>query len=357
MKVLFISRAYPPIVGGMENQNYELSIHLPHHVATTLIVNPYGKKNLPFFLPYATIMALFKMRSCDILLLGDGVLAIIGYIIKSFYRHHRKVFSILHGLDVTYPMWLYQKLWIKNFLPKLDGYIAVGNETIRQGVIRGLMMDKFTFIPNGIAGEKLAGSYDRGNLKKILRADIDYKYVLLTCGRLVQRKGVAWFIDQVMPRLDEKILYVVAGDGPERANITKTIKRRQLSARVKMLGRVTSETLKALLNTCDIFIQPNIRVNGDMEGFGISVLEAGACGLPVVASRIEGLQDAIRDGENGILAESGNALDFQGKIESLLHDEPSRRQLGTRARTYNATNYHWDIISRRYSHYLASPKR
>ena len=124
-----------------------------------------------------------------------------------------------------------------------------------------------------------------------------------------------------------------------------------------MLGRVTSETLKFLLNTCDIFIQPNIRVNGDMEGFGISVLEAGACGLPVVASRIEGLQDAIRDGENGILAESGNALDFQGKIESLLHDEPSRRQLGTRARTYNATNYHWDIISRRYSHYLASPKR
>ena len=87
---------------------------------------------------------------CDILLLGDGVLAIIGYIIKSFYRHHRKVFSILHGLDVTLPMWLY-KLWIRTFFPNLMDILPWVMK--RQAGVQGAYDGCLRLSPTGLPAE------------------------------------------------------------------------------------------------------------------------------------------------------------------------------------------------------------
>jgi phosphatidylinositol alpha-1,6-mannosyltransferase len=95
-------------------------------------------------------------------------------------------------------------------------------------------------------------------------------------------------------------------------------------------------------------VQPNIKIEGDMEGFGISVIEAASCCLPVVASRLEGLQDAIKDGENGFLVESENADAFILRINEILADDVSRIQFGKRARNYVMKNYSWDIIARQY---------
>ncbi len=348
MKILFISRAYPPVVGGMENQNYELSVHLPRHAHTRTIANRYGKRFLPVFLPYAAIMALILMRSHDVLLLGDGVLAIVGYLVKLCYGRGKRVVSILHGLDVTYPMWIYQGLWVKRFLPKLDGLIAVGNETIRQGTSRGLSEKRFAFIPNGIEPKDLVSNATRKDLEDIRGQDLGGKYLLLTCGRLTARKGVAWFIEKVMPLLDEKILYIVAGDGPDKENILRATQEHHLEKRVKVLGMVSNEVRNLLLNTCDIFIQPNIKIAGDMEGFGISVLEAGACGLPVIASRMEGLLDAVQEGQNGFLVESGNAAAYQERIEELLSDDVYRRDFGKKAREFTLSNFNWDMIAKQY---------
>ena len=85
-------------------------------------------------------------------LLGDAVLCPLGWILKIFYK--KPVISIVHGLDLTYPLKIYQKLWIGFFVKKIDRLIAVGNETIRVGVIRGIPQKKFVFIPNGIDTKK-----------------------------------------------------------------------------------------------------------------------------------------------------------------------------------------------------------
>jgi phosphatidylinositol alpha-1,6-mannosyltransferase len=332
----------------MENQNYELSVHLPRHAHTRTIANRRGKRFLPFFLPYAAIIALILIRSHDVLLLGDGVLAIVGYLVKLCYGRRKRVVSILHGLDVTYPMWVYQCLWVKRFLPKLDGLISVGNETIRQGTSLGLPAERFAFIPNGIDAKRLVSGNTRRDLEDILGQDLGGKYLLLTCGRLTARKGVAWFVEKVMPLLDEKVLYIVAGDGPDRENILRAIQEQHLEKRVIVLGMVSDEARNMLLNTCDIFVQPNIKIAGDMEGFGISALEAAACGLPVIASRMEGLQDAIQEGQNGFLVESGNAAAHKERIEFLLSDNAYRRAFGSKARKFTLANFNWDTIAKQY---------
>src|SRR4030066_657705 len=152
MKILFISRAYPPTVGGIENQNYELSEWLPKIAEVKTLANARGKLFLPLFIPYAFTKALFLFRRYDAVLLGDGVLGIIGWKLKLFYK--KPVILIVHGLDLTYRNFLYQKLWIGFFLKKMDRLIAVGNETIRAGMERTIPKDKFVFIPNGIDIEK-----------------------------------------------------------------------------------------------------------------------------------------------------------------------------------------------------------
>lgn len=347
IRILFISRAYPPIVGGIENQNAALSVQLKSHADVDTIANRFGKRFLPIFLPYALIRAIFSARKYDAILLGDGVLAVIGWAIKICFPK-KTVISVVHGLDITYRLPLYQALWVRIFLPKLDRLIAVGNETIELGVHHGIAREKFEFVPNGIDPSRhYRPDLTRIDLESIVgKIDAD-SLIILTAGRLARRKGVAWFIRNVFPTLPNSTIYIIAGDGVDRENIQRAVKETRVSNRVKLLGYVSDQTRDILMNTCDIFVQPNIRVPGDVEGFGITPIEAASCGIPVVVSRLEGLRDAFTDNENGLLVEPENPADWHDKI-LFLSSREKRRDFGDRARRYTAEHFDWKIISARY---------
>lgn len=85
-----------------------------------------------------------------------------------------------------------------------------------------------------------------------------------------------------------------------------------------------------------------------MEGFGITAIEAGACGRVVLASGLEGLKDAIQEGKNGFLLPSGNAEAWINKIKELLADDNFRREFGEKAKAYVQDNYSWKHISKKY---------
>jgi glycosyltransferase involved in cell wall biosynthesis len=280
------------------------------------------------------------------LLLGDGVLGIIGWFAKLFFK--KPVICVVHGLDLTYKMSLYQKLWVGFFIKKLDKLIAVGNETIKIGVEKNIPLEKFVFIPNGVDTEKNLGDYSRQDLEKAIGENLENKKLLLTSGRLVKRKGVAWFIENVMPVLPNDIIYLVSGDGPDRKNIEKAVSNKNLSDQVKVLGYVPDETRNILFNTCDIFIQPNIPVPGDIEGFGISVIEAASCRRPVIAANLEGLKDAVKNGQNGFLVKPYAIMDYVSKIEELLENDTERRQFGAKARQFVIEDYSWEKIAKKY---------
>lgn len=346
MKILFISRAYPPIVGGIENQNFELGKWLGKIADVKIIANRRGKIFLPFFLPFATLSALLNLRKYDALLLGDGVLGIVGWIIKLFYQ--KPVICVVHGLDLTFKSGIYQELWVGKFIKSLDKLIAVGNETVKIAIEKGISEKKVVFIPNGVDPEKFSGNYRREDLEKIIGEKAENKNFILTSGRLAKRKGVAWFIRNVLPKLPKNIIYIVAGDGPDKENIESAVKEKNIHNRVNLMGYVSDETRNVLLHTCDIFVQPNIKVPGDMEGFGISVIEAAASKIPVVASSLEGLKDAILEGQSGFLVESKNAEAWIKKINELLADDNFRQEFGEKARRFVTENFGWEKIAERY---------
>lgn len=348
MKILFISRAYPPIVGGIENQNWELGKWLGKISEVKIIANKKGKKILPFFLPYVILKSLTIAGKYDAILLGDGVLGIAGWFIKIFRK--KPVICVVHGLDLTFKSRIYQKFWVQKFIKKLDKLIAVGNETVKVAKEKGIPENKIVFIPNGIDTEKFIGNSDRLKIERITGELLESKKLILTSGRLAKRKGVAWFIRNVIPKLPNNVIYIVAGNGPDKENIRNAISEKSnLKNKVKLLGYVTDETRNILFNTCDLFIQPNIKVPGDMEGFGLSVIEAASCKIPVIASNLEGLKDAIKDGQNGFLVEPENSSAWASKINELLLDNDFRNEFGEKARKYIINNYHWKIIAEKYS--------
>ena len=338
------------MIGGIEQQNQSIATALASCCKIDIIVNRRGKRWLPLFLPYVAIRSLLVAHRYDVVLLGDGVLAIIGAILKSITA--KPVLCIVHGLDLTFPSQIYQRLWVSRFLPRLDHLIAVGNATIRQGTARGIPADKFTFVPNGVDVTPALTTCDRGRLEQRLPLPIPDR-LLLTLGRLVKRKGVAWFIENVLPKLDRDIVYLVAGNGPEQENIAAVIKRLRLDNRVVMLGEVSEEERELLFACADLFVQPNIPVRGDVEGFGLVVLEAAERELPVLAADIEGLQDAIKDGENGWLVPAGDAAAWRDRIRELLDKPDDLRRAGRLARTYVHQHHTWDLIAARYAELLA----
>ena len=136
-----------------------------------------------------------------------------------------------------------------------------------------------------------------------------------------------------MPKLPENFHYVIAGDGPDREDIVKAIAEKNLSSRVDILGYVTDKIRNILFNTADIFVQPNIKIVNDMEGFGISVIEASACERVVLASNLEGLKDAIKDGENGFLVKVKSVDSIVDAMEKMINlSSSSFIEMGKRSR-------------------------
>lgn len=340
-----VSHTFPPTVGGVETQNYELSIWLLEHAQIKLLANR-KRWLLPFFLLYAPFKTLLMSKNYDAILLGSGILGNVCWLIKKLTK--KPVIIITHGLDLTWKNRLYQYLWVKKFIPQADKLIAVGNETISAGIERGISEDKFVFIPNGVDTEKHLVNCSRQEIEKIIGQSVNNKKILLTTGRLARRKGVAWFISNVLPLLDENFIYIVAGSGPDKENIENAIKNSNLDERVFMLGYVSDETRNKLWNSADLFLQPNIKIIGDMEGFGISVIEAGACRLPVLASNMEGLKDAIKDNKNGFLVEPENPQAYLTKITELFENGSPREKYGESVRQFILDNYQWKEIAKLY---------
>ncbi len=134
---------------------------------------------------------------------------------------------------------------------------------------------------------------------------------------------------------------MVAGEGSERGTIQEIVDRYNLQGCVLLLGEVSDEDRKLIYNASDIFIMPNITVPGDVEGFGIVALEAGSCGLPVVASNIQGLRDAVINGKTGYLVKEGDVEGFADGIRDMNSDKTQIRKI------VNST-FDWAKIYKRY---------
>ncbi len=127
-------------------------------------------------------------------------------------------------------------------------------------------------------------------------------------------------------------------DAAYRARLESLIAAHDLGDHVRVLGRVPDETLLGWYHTADVFALPAINVDGKFEGFGLVYLEAGAAGLPVIGTTGCGAEDAVDDGETGLLVPQNDPAALAAAIVRLLGDSGLRDRLGQAGRRKAAAN-------------------
>lgn len=282
----------------------------------------------------------------DIFHVQDGVLAPLAYCLSRCFR--RPYVVTVHGLDVTYNSPLF-RVTVLPFVRRADAVLPVSKAAAKAAHAAGVAEEKIHIIEPAIH-DKLYGAADRTKLIKELDLAPDSQLVL-TVGRLVRRKGVAWFIDNVLPALVEqfpKLIYLVVGDGEDRLNVEAAIQVAAMENHVYLAGRASDEVLQAAYNGADVFVMPNINVPGDMEGFGLVLLEASLCALPIVAASTEGIKDAVVEGKNAILVPVEDIAAYCQQITHFLQKPAYAKRFGQQSRDFTLKHYSRQAQTQRY---------
>jgi glycosyltransferase involved in cell wall biosynthesis len=162
---------------------------------------------------------------------------------------------------------------------------------------------------------------------------------VLVVGRLVPKKGYPVLLAALRRLMDEghQITCRIVGEGPERAQLTALAERLGLGEKLVFLGARTHQEVAEEYGQADVFVQTSVVLdNGDRDGIPNSLLEAMASGLPVVASAVSGIPEAVDDGISGLLVPSGDAAALAGALSRVALSQTGggqlARALGTGAR-------------------------
>ncbi len=385
MEILFVSHKYPPSVGGMEKQSFELIRGMERHVKVHTIVHAGGESKLRFFLGLRRRI----LQTCrahpgiSVIHFNDGLLAAI--CLRHTGYEHLKRTATLHGLEVVFPNRLYQRIILPRF-NRLDLIFAVSQATAQACIERGLQPASVVVVPNGVDTD-IAMTRLRPDFYPFFQEhyglDLTGRQVLVTMGRSVKRKGFSWFIENVLPHLSKETVLLMIGPfqtkpaGPAlwlpylpaalRRQIelflgfpTDEVRLRELLAlpalhnRVQHLGKLPFDHILQILSNATAFVMPHIPIEGDMEGFGLVCLEASMCGTTVFAANTDGIPDAIHDGKNGELLPTQNAEAWANALNAAFKNPALYAAQAEIARRYTLAHFSWEKMAADYwAHFQA----
>ncbi|GAB2870644.1 glycosyltransferase [Nocardioides pacificus] len=329
-RVVFVTRKFPPSVGGMET----LAAGVWRSLAglrpePALVAHGGGNRALVWWAPWAVlrVAALLARRDVALVVTGDALMYAVLRPLLALTRTRSA--TMVMGLDVTYEHRLYRAI-VHPPLRRAEKVIAISAATAGEVVSLGVPPERVSVLRLGIP-VRACSEQERRVAGARVRAELGLSeddVLLLSLGRLVRRKGAAWFVGEVLPGLSCRTHLVVAGDGPDAARVAEAAARAGVTGQVHLLGRVSDDQREALLCGADLFVQPNVVVPGDMEGFGLVTIEAGMRGTPVVAADLEGIRDAVVDGETGVMLPTADAQAWTRTVRALVADRAALQRLG-----------------------------
>ncbi len=356
--VLIVTSEFPPQPGGIGNHAYNLAKHLQlshfdvevisdqrsqdgveeKQFDSTLSFKVYRvlKTSLRFRMYLKRIQLVFKHIETAQIVIASGKFSLwIVAFASIFYK--RQYVAIIHGSEVNLQHRFYR--FITNCsLKRFDQVIAVSRYT--QSLVAHLGLKNVTVIPNAMdPNEWDLNAVEPVNLKGFPK--------LLTVGRLSDRKGQMEVIKH-LPKLISiypETHYHCVGLATESYRFMALAESLGVASYMTFHGTKTQAELKAFYQAGDVFVMLSRPTeSGDVEGFGIAILEANYFGLPAIGSKGSGIEDAILDGDSGLLISYEDGAAFSGALHSILKD---REGFETRAKAW-ALQHEWSSIVKRY---------
>ncbi len=223
----------------------------------------------------------------------------------------------------------------KYFAKYVDYMFAVSKDNAKK--IEKRYNRKVKVIPNGVDTDKFKPDINsRNRLRK--KYSLQNKKILISVGRVVGWKGFQLVIKSLTEL--EDFHYILIGDGEYKQELVKLSKKLNVEKRVHFLGMIDNKELPDFLNMADLFIQPSI----GHEAFGITIVEAMACGLPVVASKNGGIVDILTNSNSGFMFE----INDRNKMIKMIKNAYNKKELFSKnARSHVEKNFTWESSAKK----------
>ncbi|WP_294184182.1 glycosyltransferase [uncultured Clostridium sp.] len=285
--------------GGVREEELE-KLKIKHIKVDCLKVR--NLKNL--FRAILKVRSIMKLYNINIVHTSSIYTTIVAKVSSVLINKKVNVINTLHGG----PNKNIEKIAAKILNVFSDSVIALSYRTKQKLLKYGLNKDKISVIYNGI--KPMHELY----IKK------SKKFIIGTCGRLVEQKGYKYLIEAASKINIDDLEFWIIGDGELKNSLNKMVDNFKISDKVKFLGFRTD--IELLLNEMDIFILPSL-----WEQFPISILEAMSLGKPIIATNVNGVPEEL--GNSGILVNPGNVSELVVAIEQLISDNTMRNKFGT----------------------------
>lgn len=365
MRHLLVTNDYPPKVGGIQSYLWEIYRRLPQDevvVFTTphpdsaifdseqrhKIVRSKQRVLLPTKRVANQILAIVEAEKIDFIMYDPAVpIGILGPRLKIPYG------VILHGAEVTIPGRIpVARGFIANVLRKAKAVITAGDYSTQEAVRAAKQDLPVAVIPPGVDIDKFH-PLDRAKREEVRR---QYGFeesdeVVLALSRLVPRKGIDVLISAVAKLAKDRpqVHLLIAGTGRDRSRLAQRAKIKR--APVTFLDHVPAEEIPQLYGMADVFgMICRVRWGGlEQEGFGIVFLEAAACGIPQIAGRSGGADEAVANGETGIVInEPKNVNAVVEALEQILSNPEKRSSMSHESRERAVKDFSYDLLARQY---------
>lgn len=252
---------------------------------------------------------------------------------------HREVASG-YGLELEHPTVVWIRELERQAYLAADAVIAVDRSHAEY--VRGFGRSKAIWVvPNFVDTRAFYPEVAPDRCSEATERAIGSRPVVLCPRRLVPKNGVETAIRsmRLLAERSTPCLLLVAGDGPQGHELRRLTEEIGAQALVRFLGVVPPARMPGLCRRADVVVVPSVPHKGIEEATSISVLEAQACGRPVVASAIGGLREVVDDGANGLLVPPGDAVALADALERLIRDRSLGAKLGAVAAAQVASEH------------------
>ncbi len=361
-RVIMVSSLFFPLLGGTEQQalalarllrkkGFDVAVltrslkgHPAYEVIDTVPVYrhirplPWGKWfGLTYFL--AVVWFLIQHRHtydivhCHIL---QGFHSVAAMLCKNIF-HNKVIVKVAATGPLSDFIMMRQVLLGSFFLKKIRGadrIITVCRQSEQEALRAGMPAEALIRIPNGVDVQRF--------LPSVTKAKTDVRIVFVA--RLDVMKGTHVLLKAFSAVREHAGLVSldIIGDGPEREALQQQARILGIAADVHFYGEIIE--ILPYLQEATVFVLPSFS-----EGLSNVILEAMACGLPIVATRVGGTPDIIQDGVNGLLVEPDHAEQLASAVNRLLHDEDAAMRMGEAARKTVEQNFSMEAVSEKYS--------
>jgi len=381
MKIAQIVCAFPPYAGGIGQSAYRLGEILSReHQVSTFTLIPSNEKTPPtptynqkvhFLRPHLrsghgalAVSLLFKLFSFETIYLhypffGTDFLVLFFCSIfkkKRLFIHYHMDTPALPGNKKI--LALPSRLIFNKLMKRAEKIIVASRDYAENGQLANICQkfpEKIKVIPFGVesdifkpkvhaeqeAKQKLAANIVNFVNRRFIKRG---GHTLLFVGGLDSAhyfKGLNILLEAIASIRLALTLNII-GDGDLKKQYQQQASQLNIIKKVNFLGRVSEEDLIRQYQTADILVLPSINSH---EAFGLVLIEAMACGLPVIASNLAGVRSVFNDGQEGFVCEPGDVKDLSEKITQLISDENKRLKMSHAARKLVEDKYAWEKVA------------